>query len=502
PARRALNARQKARHPPDGLVVPAGQEAGGGGQRRRERERKAGEKRDCGEHTECSEKASAVTAKPRSEPREPGKAEERKGHDTCCHESDRMAAERFRHVRALETLAQAAEHREDEPESERGARAVEERRDQAAACRRVQQRDAEHGAVARDQRDVEPEDAMQHRRQPPDQELSELNRRADHENEANQAQILELEGNQQEPVDEIAEARSGRQHETGRERHADGAFEPARRAHERAEAEELHEHEVVDERSRDDDQEQLHVAFLTPESFVRGTRSTRASPTDRLQPVTLAAQVAPRGAQLTFIPGSAPSSGCSRKTPGPSPLAASTIPSDVPKRILRGFRFATSTTSRPSRADGSYALRMPANTVRVAPPVSSVSFSSLSAPSTCSACTTRATRRSMREKSSMSISAVSAAVSVSAGCVIVLSLLRAATAERVSSTMASTAAGSTRCSSGRNLSIGRSSRASPASDQAKGSIARNFSARAASSGSTGFRYSTRIRKRFSPCVQT
>src|SRR5690606_11185095 len=335
----------------------------------------------------------------------------------------------------------------------------------------------------------------------PDQELGELNRRADHENEANQAQILELEGNQQEPVDEIAEARSGRQHETGRERHADGAFEPARRAHERAEAEELHEHEVVDERSRDDDQEQLHVAFLTPESFVRGTRSTRASPTDRLQPVTLAAQVAPRGAQLTFIPGSAPSSGCSRKTPGPSPLAASTIPSDVPKRILRGFRFATSTTSRPSSADGSYALRMPANTVRVSPPVSSVSLSSLSAPSTCSARTTRATRRSMREKSSMSISAASGA-SVSADSVIALSLLRAAAAARVSSTMASTAAGSTRCSSGRNFSIGLPSSGSPASDHVRGSIARNCSGRAASSGSTGLRYRTSTRNRLSPCVQT
>src|SRR5580765_6002230 len=55
---------------------------------------------------------------------------------------------------------------------------------------------------------------------------------------------------------------------------------------------------------------------------------------------------------------------------------------------------------------------MPANTVRVAPPRSSVSLSSLSAPSTCSAFAIFATRRSSLLKSSIEI--VPPAVSVTA----------------------------------------------------------------------------------------
>ncbi len=59
-----------------------------------------------------------------------------------------------------------------------------------------------------------------------------------------------------------------------------------------------------------------------------------------------------RLAQRTRIPGSAPSSGDRRKTrESPSP-AARIMPSETPKRILRGLRFATSTTLRPTRIDG------------------------------------------------------------------------------------------------------------------------------------------------------
>jgi hypothetical protein len=56
---------------------------------------------------------------------------------------------------------------------------------------------------------------------------------------------------------------------------------------------------------------------------------------------------------FTRIPGCAPSSGPSRKMPGPSPLAASTMPCDSPKRILRGCRLATITVSRPLSFSGS-----------------------------------------------------------------------------------------------------------------------------------------------------
>ncbi len=56
---------------------------------------------------------------------------------------------------------------------------------------------------------------------------------------------------------------------------------------------------------------------------------------------------------FTFIPGCAPLSGERRNRPGPSPEAASTIPSETPNFILRGARFATITVSRPSSFAGS-----------------------------------------------------------------------------------------------------------------------------------------------------
>ena len=58
------------------------------------------------------------------------------------------------------------------------------------------------------------------------------------------------------------------------------------------------------------------------------------------------------GLQLTFMPAFAPASGDSRNRSS-SPEAASAMPSDVPKRIFFGFRFATMTTWRPTSAAGS-----------------------------------------------------------------------------------------------------------------------------------------------------
>ena len=56
---------------------------------------------------------------------------------------------------------------------------------------------------------------------------------------------------------------------------------------------------------------------------------------------------------LTFMPGSAPTSGESKKIPGFSPDAASTMPSDIPNFILREARLATITVRRPMSAPGS-----------------------------------------------------------------------------------------------------------------------------------------------------
>jgi hypothetical protein len=55
---------------------------------------------------------------------------------------------------------------------------------------------------------------------------------------------------------------------------------------------------------------------------------------------------------LTRIPGSAPLSGLNRNSSLPPGPAARTIPSETPKRILRGARLATITVSRPASASG------------------------------------------------------------------------------------------------------------------------------------------------------
>src|SRR5437867_5088121 len=140
---------------------------------------------------------------------------------------------------------------------------------------------------------------------------------------------------------------------------------------------------------------------------------------------------------FTFIPGCAPLSGERRNRPGPSPEAASTIPSETPNFILRGAMFATITVNRPSSVAGSYADLMPANTVRVPLPVSSVSFKSLSAPSTYSALTILAMRRSSLLKSSMEMTPSPAAAGEGwdEGVIMVVSLL---TSNKASSCFSST----------------------------------------------------------------
>ena len=101
----------------------------------------------------------------------------------------------------------ACEQRQREPEAERRTGAVEQRRDEAAARRRIDQRDAEHGAVRRDERNIEAEHALQQRREAPDRELRDADGRADDEQQREQAQILELVRPQHVAVDELRQRR-------------------------------------------------------------------------------------------------------------------------------------------------------------------------------------------------------------------------------------------------------------------------------------------------------
>lgn len=75
-----------------------------------------------------------------------------------------------------------------------------------------------------------------------------------------------------------------------------------------------------------------------------GLRQARIDPIDQFRSHTYD--------YLTRIPGIAPSSGVNTKRSLPPGPAASTIPSETPKRILRGARFATMTVMRPFNCSG------------------------------------------------------------------------------------------------------------------------------------------------------
>src|SRR5688572_26095316 len=185
----------------------------------------------------------------------------------------------------------------------------------------VQKRYAEDRAVGGDERQEHAQQLVEQRALRAHHELGQLHDACDQQDERERAQILQPEGREKPRVNRPAEPRSYGQHEQRRDRHPASRLDPAADAHERTEPEEVRQDEVVDESGAECEQHQI------------GHRSA---------PV-----------YFTFMPGAAPESGATRKISAPPGPAASTIPSEMPKRILRGSRFATSTASRPTSSAAS-----------------------------------------------------------------------------------------------------------------------------------------------------
>ena len=176
------------------------------------------------------------------------------------------------------------------------------------------------------------------------------------------------------------------------------------------------------------------------------------------------------------------------------------MPSDTPKRILRGAKLATITVRRPSRASGEYAERMPEKTLRVSPPKSRVSCNSLSAPSTYCALAIRAMRRSTLANSSKLISsAIGSSASGPFG--VFFSFCSSTRSSFDASIMASILSRSTRVISGLNLLIGWLSSTLPRLSQSRVSIFINSRACSAMVGTTGARYTMSWRNRLIPTEQ-
>ncbi|MCY1444215.1 hypothetical protein D9M71_606740 [compost metagenome] len=118
----------------------------------------------------------------------------------------------------------------------------------------VDQGDAEDDAVGGDQRQEDAQHAIKQGAALLHQHLGELHHHGDHQDEADGAQELQVQRPQHVALQQVAAHRRQRQHEGGGERQADGGLDLPRNAHERAQAEELHQHEVVDQDGADQDE--------------------------------------------------------------------------------------------------------------------------------------------------------------------------------------------------------------------------------------------------------
>ena len=87
----------------------------------------------------------------------------------------------------------------------------------------------------------------------------------------------------------------------------------------------------------------------------------------------------------------------------PSTDAARTIPFDSMPINFAGFKFVTMITCLPTKSSGAYASAIPATTVRVSVPRSTVIFNNFFDPCTRSAAFTSATRNPVFRKSSIPI---------------------------------------------------------------------------------------------------
>ena len=115
----------------------------------------------------------------------------------------------------------------------------------------AQQRDAQHGTVGGDEGQEDAEQAIEGRAALADHHLGELHHHGDHQDEAQGAQVGDVQRDQDIVLHQIGAGAGERHHEGGGQSHADGGFQLAGDAHEGAEAEKLHQHEVVDQHGTD-----------------------------------------------------------------------------------------------------------------------------------------------------------------------------------------------------------------------------------------------------------
>ena len=204
-----------------------------------------------------------------------GEAHESERHQSGRYHGDRNAAERRGHVGTINPFANGGEKNQHQRKADGIGGAEEQRFDKIVPVGNVQQRHAQHRAIGRNQRQINTQDAVEQRTGFLDHHFRQLDNRGDGDDERDRAQIAQVEGRQEPAVDDIACTGGHRQHEGGCHAHAQRRFEFLRHAHKRAQAENPHQHNVVDENGANDEEyimgHGLHCCGKGWEIVARGT---------------------------------------------------------------------------------------------------------------------------------------------------------------------------------------------------------------------------------------
>lgn len=124
-------------------------------------------------------------------------------------------------------------------------------------------RHAEHGAVGRDQREIDAHRAVERGGKLLDYHLDHLHERGDDEDEHDDFEIFQPQRDEEVFVQRIGDEAGERHHEGDGDPHAERAGSALGDAQKRADPQELNDDEVVDENRGDDDQNKLGHYFTS-----------------------------------------------------------------------------------------------------------------------------------------------------------------------------------------------------------------------------------------------
>ncbi|CAK0744928.1 hypothetical protein CCP4SC76_1570003 [Gammaproteobacteria bacterium] len=185
---------------------------------------------------------------------EAAEAHEGQRQDAGRDQRNRVTLPRDRHIGDRDPFPQGGKEYQDQRKSDRGAKTEQTRCHQAPGFMDIEQGRAQHRAVGGNQRQVNAEHLIQPRAGLANHHFGDLHHGGDQGDEDDGLQIIDAQGPQEIGIDQITgHARQGH-HEGGGKAHADSGFGSPGNAHEGTQAQEIDQHEVVDQNRADEKQ--------------------------------------------------------------------------------------------------------------------------------------------------------------------------------------------------------------------------------------------------------